>query len=105
MTPIRNEIMRFAEALEDQMRYNESRGKTDEWKEADPEFLFSRLMDEVKELRDEIYPSKEIAGKIRPVLRVQEKIQHESKDVGSLAFFIWYNSCLREVRSWEARNG
>jgi len=95
---IRYEIMRFAEALEDQMRYNESRGKTDEWKVADPKFLLKRLIEEVEELRREIYPGKKWED-LSQKIPVQENIQHESKDVGSLAFFIWYNSCLREVRA------
>jgi hypothetical protein len=41
----------------------------------------------MKELKDEL--------EARP--RDQVKIRHESKDVGSLAFFIWYNSMLKDA--------
>jgi hypothetical protein len=84
---VRPEIMMFAHALEAQMRYNERRGKGDEWKDADPKFLFKRLTDEVKELDDEVhtYPQDQV------------KIRHESKDVGSIAFFIWFNSMLKDA--------
>lgn len=100
---VRHEIKCFAEALERHMRYNESRGKTDQWKEDDPKFLLERLNEEVCELRDEIYPIKEINNELRPGIPEEERIQHESKDVGCLAFFIWYNSLLREIRSTTKR--
>lgn len=85
---IRIEIQMFTHALEAQMRYNEKRGKGDEWKHADPKFLFKRLTDEVEELRIEISERR----------RDQVKIRHESKDVGCLSFFIWYNSMLKDAK-------
>ena len=92
---IRDEIMMFANALENQMQYNERRGKGDEWKTADPEFLFERLKEEVEELAREIYT-------FTPAIK-QENIRHESKDVGSLAFFIWYNSMLKDSDIFEVK--
>ena len=92
---VRPEILMFAHALEKQMRYNEARGKTDEWKEANPRFLFMRLRDEVEELHVELSGS----------LRVQKNIRHESLDVGSLAFFIWYNSLLRTSEGIAPQDG
>lgn len=83
---IRDEIMMFAQALENQMQYNEKRGKTNSWKEASPAFLFKRLLDETEELRDEILRSP----------RNEKQIRHESLDVGTLAFFEWYCSMLRD---------
>lgn len=83
---IREEIKRYAMALEWVMRYNEGRGKTDEWKYLPQSFLFKRLTEEVKELELELLP-------VRPE---QERVRHESLDVGALAFYIWYNSKLKD---------
>jgi hypothetical protein len=81
---IRDEIMMFAHALERQMQYNEKRGKGDEWKKADPKLLFKRLNDEVKELKYELQFTEP----------EEQKVRHESCDVGCIAFFIWYRSLL-----------
>ncbi len=88
MTGVRPEIQMWAHALENQMRYNERRGKGDEWKRADPKFLFKRLTDEMKELQIELSVGR----------TDQVKVRHESKDVGSIAFFIWYNSMLKDAK-------
>jgi len=82
----RPELMLFAIALEKQMRYNEKRGKGDEWKEADLSFLWVRFRDEAKELKDELFPN--------GIPFDQKKIRHESLDVGCMAFFIFYRSLL-----------
>lgn len=83
---IREEIKRYAVALEWVMRYNEGRGKTDEWKYLPLSHLHKRLAEEVKELDLEILP-------IKPD---QKKVRHEALDVGALAFYIWYNSKLKD---------
>lgn len=92
---VRPEILMFAHALEKQMRYNEGRGKTDEWKEANPIFLFMRLREEVDELRLELSVG----------LTDQKKVRHESLDVGSLSFFIWYNSLLKTAEGIAPQDG
>jgi hypothetical protein len=87
MYQIRPEIMIFAHALEKQMWYNEKRGKGDEWKEMDYQYLFKRLMDEVDELKQEIdFTEPE-----------ELKVRHESLDVGSMACFIFYNALVKTV--------
>ena len=81
---IRDEIMMFAHAMENQMRYNEKRGKGDEWKEADIKLLFSRMGDEYEELSYELLFTKP----------EQHKVRHEAMDVSTFGFFIWYRSML-----------
>lgn len=92
---VRPEILMFAHALEKQMQYNEGRGKTDEWKEADPKFLFKRLQDEVRELQIELSVGN----------TDQKKVRHESLDTGSFSFFIWYNSLLRTAEGVAPQDG
>lgn len=84
----RQEIMEFAIAMERQMRYNEDvRDKSYGWVMFDPLVLFSRLKGEMRELSNELAVRSGFDEK---------KVQHESMDVSTFGFFLWYQSRMRE---------
>lgn len=88
--------MMFAHALEKQMRYNEKRGKGDEWKECNPHWLFKRLTDEWKELFDVFQYS------VKPD---EKELRHESLDVSTVGFFLWYTSLMRTAEGIAPKDG
>lgn len=70
---VRPEIKRFALLMEKKLQANEQKGT---WKESSIKYLFSRLEDEVAELRNAIaYPSGDIIG--------------EASDVANFAMMIY----------------
>jgi hypothetical protein len=82
--------MAMAERLEQQMRYNEARGKLYAWETAQPQYLLSRLEDEFWELSNEMVEDPDTPTD-------EKRIQHESMDVIALAHFIWCQSLMREA--------
>jgi hypothetical protein len=80
---VRPEVMLFARYIERQLKYNEARGKGEEWRFWDLKSLLIKLKSEFKELTEEI--------NLTPT-PIYMAVCHEALDVACVCLFIFMNA-------------
>lgn len=85
---LRTPVVRFATAMETNLRSNDHKGG---WRECDRQYLLKKLEEEVSELKKELVKPNNLS-----------RIRDESADVGNIAMMIWDNSMAAE--EGESRN-
>ncbi len=77
---IRDSVMRFAEAMEAELKENDHKGG---WKECNIHYLIGRLRNECVELEDVLWGRREMSG--------NKGIRNEAVDIANFAMMIFDN--------------
>jgi hypothetical protein len=83
----REEVQEFACLMEKILRKNDHKGT---WKDCDLSYLLNRLLEEVKELDNEVRPVLHIDPFVFPFPRENHlRIAREAADVANFAMMLW----------------